>query len=71
MDIFVCFFEVFKYGKFERFFGGIPLGSEDGILLGFLVGASVGSSKIFQDSNLDGTVNGTPLGEEGILYPVV
>ena len=63
MDIrFSGFSEEFKDGRYEILFGGVTLGSQDGILLGSLVGASVRSSvgiyKVSNDDDLDGTLIG-------------
>ena len=65
------FSEGFKDGILEGLFDNISLGSEDEIVLGFIVGASVGSSKLFKDRKFDDTLVGNYLEGEGILYLVV
>ena len=72
---FSSFSERIKYGILEGLLDRISLGSEDVILLGFTVGASVetsvGSSEIFNDNKFDGTGVGKYLGGESKLYLIV
>ena len=59
-----------KNGKLDRLFNEIPLVPQYGIVLGYPVGASVGSSKVFKYGKIDGTINGKSLGVECMVYPV-
>ena len=56
------YFGGFKDGKIDGLLGRFSLGPVYGIILGSLVGYSVGSSEVFKDFKIDGTIVGNYLG---------
>ena len=71
---FYVLYKGFKYGILEGLFNLISLGSEDVIVLLFLVGASVGASvgsyEGFKYFKVNGTLVESSLEVEGIFYLV-